>query len=584
MSAPRRLRMRETPVFADIARASFAIAFELDPAALAPAAERSAFRISEVYRTVFRSGGDHAAVRQLFNASRSFLDDITTGLPGSNGRPLLFAGSAEPGDDAARRIVLRRPETWSYEFENTEVDLVVAPARREAELWVHELFCAFESGRLFFILMLAHDPAVRSGWDEYDVIRLQRACIETELAADPAYLGFAVDGDVLSLIGLANRRLAALAQLGGDIPNAIDHLLRPFGLLPPGAGVLRVSPGAIRNAMAFIDDDDVFATARHAADHYARRAAGEAVAHPPDLLRADAAWRRASARTPRGGDPAHVAASFGSDTAATTAPRRLLAFAGMAQAVPDFPRQDESEIHDSTRPAHAALENLFYVHPAFQLEVGVNWRSFRDTQGDVGACPYAILAWVIAFHDELIVSNMEDMIEAMVFGPIAPDAPDASRGRAVPLGGLADQLARVGSFFPRRQRTLDDNLAARLDIFRWCSIFQSGNVFRYPTERQLLDAIREARGTRQRFEDAHQMIDRHEALAEDLTDLAASYSAFRTNWLLTALALIGLVTLPKGLQELTAIFTGSRHFVTIAVMLVLALVFVFLLRNGRGKR
>jgi hypothetical protein len=565
------INLREVPVFPNLERAAIAYAFEITDST----SPRTAFRISEVHRALFSDQSAHGpAARDLFVAAQSFLDDITTGIPGTNGRPLMFAGSTEAATAEQRKVSLQRPSSWAYIYENTEVLLHSDGA--SVPLILHDLFCAFESGRLFYMLILTHSPENESWLNEYDIIRLQQCCIDKQFSSIEKINCFFMQGKTCSLVDIANNRLNYLDSLGSKAVNGIAHVLREFGLISARQSQFELTSDSLINGMIFIEDSRVFNAGQHALQHYAKGRGSSA--HPEWLLADNKSWQANASVICADAQPAHDFL-----TSIDAAPRALLAIAGMAQGVPDFPRQDDSEIHDSTRPAYAALESLFYVHPAFQLEVGKNWRSFRESQDSIGACPYALLAWVIAFHDEQVVAGMEQMIEQMIFGPVKPNTQPSEIGRANPLGNLTKLLKRVGRISARREGILESNLALRLDIFRWCSIFQAGNVFRYPTERELLNSIRDARGTRQRFDDAHQLLDRYEALAEDLTDLAASYSAARTNWLLTSLAMISLFTLPKALQDVASLFDNQRSFIGSALCLVLLALSIYLVGGRRGR-
>ena len=72
----------------------------------------------------------------------------------------------------------------------------------------------------------------------------------------------------------------------------------------------------------------------------------------------------------------------------------------------DFPYQDESEIHDSTRKSAPSVEASLYVLPRFLLEVAKNWRSFNTARTLIGTCPYLLLTWMVSLDDEATVAGM----------------------------------------------------------------------------------------------------------------------------------------------------------------------------------
>lgn len=600
MSETRALELRECPFFPPFDRASLAFAFRLRVGNGTDEPLRSAYRISHVYDAVIGSGAGspltpahRERAKSLFGASQSFLDDITTGPPGTNGRPLLLAADAQAD---ARHVMLQRNESWRYDYEGTEVELqVVPPARRMLDLAMHEHFCIFESGLMFYLLVLSNRPGMRSPLDEYAIIQAEQLAVSPELAKDEKFLSIHWGDTHGSLLEFVNRRLLALAPArDGEQPKeatAIGDVLRPFGIIPEGQEILEPRADDLCNAMVQIEDEPLFDTARHAYFHYRMKRPEEVAGpedekpkpHPKAVLDADRKWNSANLPARNAPCEVHHARGFGPAEEDTGIPRQLLAFAGMTQGVPDFPRQDDSEIHDSTRPVSVAPENLFFVHPAFEFAVGKNWRTLRNAQESVGACPYALLTWMIAMHDELIVSDMERRIEDMVFGVVTEKAPPEEIGPTSPLHNLrrlADNMVRM-TIIPSRQRIIDESLRDRLEIFRWCSIHQSGNVFRYQTERELLAAIREARGTRQRFEDAHDMLDRYENLVEDTASLASAYSSRLTNWLLAAIALFGIASIPKTIKELLEVMGMDRTLdpLSVAWAALLAVFGLFVLWN-----
>jgi len=593
------LRLVECPIFDDLDRVSVAFACELTTSKGAAAPE-TGYRLTEIHRELFGpahqrltstpAGDALARARKLFDASRSFLDDITTGPPGANGRPMLISAALDEDGWSGLRARIVRPASWRYEFENAEVELGVPADQRIIDVTFNDQFCIFESGRIFYLGMFGQDAQSQPRLNEYALIQLERLIIDPQDAASAARLGFVLAGatgdgvapEAISLREFLARRLADLAAAPSPEPNAVRDVLLPFGIIDEGAELRLLERGWLKNGLVQIEDEELLFAARYANEHYCLESpAADKSADLPDraaaIARWDARWRKHHLERAGSGlsrphhAPAFKTASASSAMEAEIVPRPLLAFAGLAQGIPDFPRQDDSEVHDSTRPATAATEGMFYVHPAFELAIGVNWRTFSDGQRSVGGCPYAILAWIIGLHDEVIVADMERRIEAMIYGVPAGKTSAHALGRAQPAGDLMTILRGVSSILPSRRTLMDDNLRARLDIFRWCSIQRSGNVFRYPTERELLDAIRTARGTDARFDAAHMVVDRYESLVEDLSSLATGYKASRAGFLLAAIAALGLIGLPQALVEAGSLF-GWRVDPIQAIMLIVAAV------------
>lgn len=591
------LTLREVPVFDSLERVAMTFACELVTDATEDAPD-SSFRLGQVYRELFGpedqrrtrepAGEALERARKLFASSRSFLDDITTGPPGVNGRPLLLSAELDGSGRSALAASIIRPPHWDYQFESTEVRLLVAPEASAIPVIFTDQFCVFESGRIFYLASFGQAPGRGPRLDEYGLIQLEWLTMDPASAADADFLGFRLDGATaqhgpLSLRAFFEARLSRLCDPPAGAPSAVRDVLRPFGIVADGQNLRLPERSWLRNGLLQIEDAAMLETARFAFRHYSVDDAAERTDEPGAAVAgADESWQTRLASAAREAAAPHICTSFDPE-ADTEILRPVLAFAGLAQGIPDFPRQDDSEVHDSTRPATAALEGMFYVHPAFELAVGINWRTFRDAQAEVGGCPYAIMAWIIGLHDEVIVADMEGRIERMIYGePAHPDSA-AALGRAEPVGDLVGVLGKVARFVRPRSAMIDDNLRARLDIFRWCSIHRSGNVFRYPTERELLDAIRQCRGTDARFDDAHGTLDRYENLVEDLSSLGASYAAVRTNWLLGAITVLSVVALPGAIEE-TAAFAGLAVDPLWATLALLGAAFALFLLWNRGPR
>src|SRR3546814_13638221 len=90
-------------------------------------------------------------------------------------------------------------------------------------------------------------------------------------------------------------------------------------------------------------------------------------------------------------------------------------------------------------------------------------------------------------------------------------------------------------------RELRRNLEARFDLFRRYSINQSSHLFRYEKERTALAAVEAGMGNRDRYERAHEMIDRIEGLVEDMHAVNGAYSSERTGRMVIFITLLGLI-------------------------------------------
>lgn len=539
-------RFREAPSFPGLGAVSLTYAFELnfEPAQGSGARQRSAFRVQRIEGEVERQ---EAVYQALLKPFRSFLDDVTTGPTGRNGRPLVFAASADAADAAAREVTLHRPARWHYEYEGETTELALPAGGDEIPFRLRDGFCVFESGRTFYLLTLTLPPE-GGALDEYALIQLE------QLALEPA--DHAGDGDYLrfgwrfggcgqgSLLALAEARLAALESATGTV-NGFASIIDPFGIRGPGERRPPLAARDLRNLCLAIESEELLTAAT--------AAAGIGTSPLP----------AAAAPAPAAGLPPHRDPE-------NDLPPHLLALAGLVQGVPDFPFQDESEIYDSSQPACTRSESSLYVHPRFTIEIGTSWRSFQEGRRCIGTCPYLLLMWMAALHDEMVVAEMEAALDDMLF-----EAADASGSyRAVPLDDLARALARAER--NDGAAALQRNIGRRLEIFRWLSISRTGNLFRYPKEKAALAAIQKAMGTSERFDRAHSLVDRVEGLVEDVSSLKSGYAEQRTNRILLLIALLSIFSMSADVSS-----TLGIHYAIVAGAL-LALVFgsLWLWRRG----
>lgn len=623
-------RFTEAPIFTDLDATSFTFAFELEYSARTPPAPeiedsgeeqeidhslRAAFRLRRLNTALaaLKNGTSEQqhVFRRLVQPVRSFLDDVTMGPAGSNGRPLLFAASGAHPDAASRRVWLVRPGSWDYEYENEATRLTVTPKQRFVEFRLRDSFCAFESGRIFYLLTLTQEmppeedpdedegddgadpvlpPAEPTAIDEYAVLQLQQLVLDKKLDAKRAdILGF-WPGDradagkrPLSLIELAETRLRQLEAGTVPGPNGIRDVIAAFRMHPPQAEVRRM-PIGLRHLHRLCLGIEC-ATMLDTAERVRRRFEGEDAVKPARsrkaVVRAEpwVAWEAAYRSGSAGFEPPPH------DDEENPFDRTFLAFAGVAQGVPDFPYQDESEIHDSTRPAAHSVESSLYVHPRFVLEVAKSWRSFEQARPTIGTCPYLLLMFMVALHDELIVAEMEEQIDDMVYAADV-DAEGDGDYRVSPMHDVLDALAKADQVGDRGINILKSNLTRRFELFRWASIQRSGNIFRYPKERGALIAIQKAMGTDARFDRAHQIVDRMESLIEDVNRLKSGYADQRaakaddeakeadrrTQRLLFGIAVLGVVSVSADIAGQFDtyrlwIFFGALAFLSIAIVI-----------------
>lgn len=586
MSAAPDREFREVAVFPDLGAASFSFAFELIGRRFgARGKARSAYRLlalsEEMEHDAATAGPDDPDLHGLLvEPMRSFLDDVTNGPPGVNGRPLLFLASGADKEDASRRVFLIRPEHWDYDYEGEVTRLHVPREHQRIEMRLRDSFCVFESGRIYYVLTLTQAEGA-APLDEYAALHLEQLLLKKIRAAQSGYLGFEWPHGApgkLSLVDLANERLKSLKEPErGDPPNGIAHIMKPYGLLAKGQFHETLGSTNLSSLCVAIENPVMLEAADHAWHRFDAERKEPAPAEPASLIGAGNAWADACTGLGIAEDDRHRQKG-------NPIPRPVLAIAGLATGVPDFPYQDDSEVHDSTRTAARSIEAALYTHPRFMLEIGKSWRSFQEGRDDIGTCPYLLMTWLVTVHDEETVSDMERMLEDMIYDPDGKRAKlsKKERSRAEPLADVMRLMRSASSPWGQNTGVQERNLERRLELFRWESIHRCGNMFRYPKEKAALAAVRAAMGTDDRFSEVHATLDRFESLVEDVESLASSYSERRTNRLLGALAVLGLVSIPGNLAQGHDALTKSASVyggITL-VIVVLLLGLYFLKRSG----
>jgi hypothetical protein len=172
------------------------------------------------------------------------------------------------------------------------------------------------------------------------------------------------------------------------------------------------------------------------------------------------------------------------------------------------------------------------------VEVSTDWRSMRDARACLAHCPYLLLTWLVAAHDEIIVTEMEDQLGDLIYGWNTTRA-----HRAEPLQGLRKTLKTISrQLLPGPSRSLRRSLELRLELFRRLTVNRSRYIFRYETEASVLAAMSAARGTSDRFDRALDLLDRYENIVEDIQGLGQMESDRRLNVILGLVAMIGVIS------------------------------------------
>lgn len=505
----------------------------------------------------------------LINGARSYLDDVTTGQPGSRGRPLYFQASNAPLNDASRKVTMIRPSKWSYEAEGYSTELNSPNGKhKEIELRVSDGFFVFKSGHLFYVLTFSTTGGSEGSIDEYGMLQFQQIAIESVLGSDEDYIGFMKPGEAEKhcLFKFVEQRLRSIegdpniSNSDHKAANGISDLIRPFSLLGDDREIDVKETDLVRLCFAIdsreLSDTVAEAQTKDFSERPKRDDAEDGSENEPHRDEEEPAEEIAADEMPLHRPDGDNAIS-----------PRLLALAGLTQGVIDFPFQDPAEVYDATRPIASTGRSALFAHPRFLLEVGANWRSYHQAQLCLGTCPYLALTWVTAVLDEILLKDIETEVDLLIYGQIdekrrRTGAVDARTNgyRTIPLSDVdqimesATKKSALGKRHRRAARVHTENLTRRLDLLRR-EINRPENFFRYPKEREAFKALREGASIENRYERAREKIDRVANLIQQTPSLS-QYHERSIRTILFILAILGLISLPNSIRQTVETVSG----------------------------
>lgn len=194
------------------------------------------------------------------------------------------------------------------------------------------------------------------------------------------------------------------------------------------------------------------------------------------------------------------------------------AFAALGQNILDVKNQDESEIADSLSQAVKLNGELLLIHPKMTFRCSRQSRTFNEMRDVVGGCPYVMLTDVVLAYNEYLLDLSAQQIE-IIQGSVRRHGWGKAKGRVD---------------IDRMEKDLD----ARVELFEHQTLHVLPNIFRYPTERAVFDAIVEQRGLGQRSEWIDRFTRTLNELREDITELSERRGTRRTNRFLLALSIL----------------------------------------------
>lgn len=473
---------------------------------------------------------DHECV-PLIEGARTFLDDITTGPPGTRGRPLFFQASGAPQADPSRKAFLTRPSSWTYGAEGLLTELRSPTGKEQkTEVQISDGFFSFRSGHLFYVITLSVAGLPKSALDEYALIQFEQISTDPSIYGnDSSYISLSPDkSNKMSFLEFVEHRLN---QLEGNTqsPNGITHLVNRFGLLGPGRRRSAISPDDLIRLCIAIDSSELSAVVQQALSE--------------DFTEAS---RKLEAPENRQEPTKSKSIPLHRSPTRAVLPPELLALAGLTQGVIDFPFQDPAEVFDATRPLVQAGNSTLFAHPRFVVEIGSNWRSFHQAQSSLGTCPYLALTWVVATIDEMLLDEIESEIRILIYGT-------QTGFRTMPLTDIDQIMESSFGSMSNAQRVHKSNLRRRLDLFRR-EINRPENVFRYPKEKRAFQKIRESINSEHRYVSAKEKADRIADFIDQTPNLS-NYTNRRVNAILLILAVLGVISLPANLKQAWDIFS-----------------------------
>lgn len=216
-------------------------------------------------------------------------------------------------------------------------------------------------------------------------------------------------------------------------------------------------------------------------------------------------------------------------------------FAALAQNILDWQNQDKSEVADSLAQAVGLNSEILLIHPKMTFRCSRNSRTFSEMCDAIGGCPYVMLTEVVLAYNEYLLDQSARLIDQIQHSVRKP--------------GWSSTDSKID--MKKAARDLDK----RIRLFELQSLHALPNIFRYPTERKVFDAIEKQRGLSQRSEGIDRFTRRLYELRKDITDLAERRDTRRINAFLSALSILQVSGL--FLTALTSYATFKIAFVTL---------------------
>jgi hypothetical protein len=441
--------------------------------------------------------------QECLGPCESFFADILTTPTDVRNRQITFLLT----EGAQTRLTVQQPQLLEFTAEKHrfQVDRRYR-AQHPLSLDLREAVTIFANGQAFLsATFIFPESTGLEGGSEYDLLSLQKLVAPTENCGHlRKSMLFAASGEPPSdLVNLLQARFDKEIARRGCLANIVfRQLLQNQGVRLPRLNWSQLQSGAI-----FLNGAAFFNPVRQAA---------------------------------QGGAPAPAAVPAGEK------PAPLIVMTGIAQNIADFRRQDEHELGDSLRPVFEGPNFSIYCHPKFLLEVSEDSRSYAETCGSLGTCPYFYLLHVYCAYREKLAEVLERAIDRIKFSGGDDSIVQKSflRDHVQLLGHLRKPMSGRGTSI------LEGFAQTRLGLFRDFFAHLSPNIFRYDTERQTLQEVLRSRGIDDRIAASLKTFEEHEKCVKDIHAYGEYVSEKQINRFLLFLAILGVVEVFSNLSQL----------------------------------
>lgn len=477
----------------------------------------------------------------LFEAAiapaKSFLDDITLRRIGRGGRPLI----ASLSPDGPQSVEIGDFTTLNYSAEGRHVSVALTTPER-LEFKLADAIILFANGDAFHALSFTPANRIDDASCLYCMLALQQLVMPGREKA----LHLRVDGTDLDLQAFSQHRLRCLAE---------DK--KQPGLLTSG------SMADFVDATALYTEQPAFSTFAVDDEDWA-----QTISQTSSLNLADALVHEPVE------NGSHLPEQNGQEF------NKALALAGFVQGVCDIPFQSGNELSDALAPLYEKAGLSVFHSRHMLVEIAADWRTLRELQDNIGACPYALCTAAVSHFNARLVQRAEKTISELIS--------DQDLAFAEPLPQLRSMLRdNMRQLVAGPSSSLRALIEQRLALFEHVFAQRITDLFRYEEERLVMSRIEERLGVKARFEHTLLMVNEFNSLLDEVIELGASASGRRIGFLLLLLSLLSLVSVVADsvdLLELNFSIPVKATLLGVSIVGLLGLTTIFALRDYSAWR